>query len=60
MDTNPVQKSESARYFVMTQSENGWVKVSREFESINDAREALESLRASYPFARLGGQPVDH
>lgn len=50
---------ENAKFFVMNQSESGWIRVSRDFCSVNDAREELETLRPQYPFARIGGKPSE-
>jgi hypothetical protein len=42
-------------YFVMNKSRDTWVRVSEEFKQKQEAEEALQRLRHSYPFARLGG-----
>lgn len=50
--------SRSQVYFVMNKSDDHWIKVSETYTRRHDAEYALEQLRRTYPFARLGGANV--
>jgi len=45
-----------ARFYVMDRRERGWVKVSAEYPTVDEAQKALEQLRRQFPFARVGGE----
>ncbi|HKH19587.1 MAG TPA: hypothetical protein VKB53_01530 [Gammaproteobacteria bacterium] len=56
----PKQPSAGKRvYFVMNNTSGVWMKISDEYSRLSDAAKALEELLATYPFARLGGAPID-
>ncbi len=45
-------------YYVMNMRNDKWIKISKSFASLDEARQVYIDLLRNYPFARLGGSAI--
>ena len=55
VDTQQIYSNQPA-YYVINMHNDQWVKISKSFFNLEDAKNAYSELLKEYPFARLGGK----
>ncbi len=55
VDTQQINTNQPA-YYIINMRDDKWVKVSKSFKDLAEAKNAYTELLKKYPFARLGGR----